>query len=123
MPNKVIHVSDELHLRVKNHCEANKLQMSVWLEGVLREALGKKNKEKLRAVSAPVKRGKKIQTGEPVKDGPKPWEEKPFWERGEETNDISSGELDNGVTEEEKEEETEAEKQAKFLIGIAPSSG
>ena len=39
MPDKVIHVSDELHAVVKGYCDARGVKMTAWVDTVLRQGL------------------------------------------------------------------------------------
>jgi len=78
---KVIHVSDELHARLRDYCEKEGVPMSIWASDVLTMALDNgtviENWRKVDA--APVER-KKLPRME-AQNGDDPWQSEPFWER------------------------------------------
>lgn len=72
---KVVHVSDELHARLRTYCVKNDLPMKVWVEAVIHDALTEDER------SSVVKVLKK-QPPAPVPDtGDEPWALPPFWAR------------------------------------------
>jgi hypothetical protein len=119
MANKVIHVSDALHALVKEYCTRNGLHMSVWAAQALQQTIERRNmgKKKPAGVVVPVEKKRMPQTtGEPVDDGPKPWEREPFWKRG-------GADSPDESTREDKEKKTptlpEAQREAQRFDELA----
>ena len=95
MPNRVIHISEEVHKLVKDHCSDIGCRMSVWTNEVLVAAVTKGTS--LNKVAGLVERNKRMTTLERTEsDGPQPWELPPFWQgkkeqATEETKDPQEG--------------------------------
>ena len=80
----VIHVGDEVHDMIKKHCAHNGLKMKEFAERVFMRAV-KGNVSPPASVTridgTPVEERKSPIIPEPISNGPKPWEEPPFWEK------------------------------------------
>ena len=78
---KVIHVSDEMHARVRAHCEARCIPMRIWVEEQLEAAMSAPSPQKRSFVPAsqvapvPKKRLPEIES----ETGDEPWARPPFW--------------------------------------------
>ena len=72
---KVVHLSDELHARLRAYCAKNELPMKLWVEAVITDALTEDERSSLVKVL-------KKQPPTAVPDtGAEPWALPPFWAR------------------------------------------
>lgn len=106
MSQRVVHISNETHRKVKEFCSKAGLSMKDWSDAILSSAADKGVKPSLPKRSASTPRSPKSASGssrpdshEPVakkkmpelerkeqSEGPKPWELEPFWKREAETS-------------------------------------
>jgi hypothetical protein len=87
---KVIHVSDELHARIKRYCEKNKVAVKEWADSALSVSM---DVGRMPSKPEPVEKKKTSPAGgaDASSVGPHPWELPPFWERGQRINQEESG--------------------------------
>lgn len=127
---KVVHVSTDLHARIKGHCEQKNISLSVWAAKIFRQALSDDPYVSLVAQPIPVEMKKHslgVNNGE--SEGSQLWSQPPFWERkqrsNEESNDTETiGTNPGAETESPALEERNAEPRASLysIAGGALSS-
>lgn len=95
MAGKVIHLSDEIHTKMKEFCAEHNLVASQWVESLINKAVkgepplfdkdGELNKEMKKAVVAEIverkERSEFFAPSLPASDDP--WSKPPFWDKNE----------------------------------------
>jgi hypothetical protein len=73
---KVIHVSDELHARIRAHCRGKVIDVKKWAEAVLEIELNKYHHIPTTKKEMPI-----LGTGEDLGERTDVWQQPPFWKR------------------------------------------
>jgi hypothetical protein len=84
MSGKVIHLSDEIHARMKAYCTEHDLVASQWVESLIHNAVsGNEEVKRVERESAVVNKKERVDFFTPCASSDDPWAKPPFWDKSE----------------------------------------